>query len=101
DADLVAAEAKAKETIPVPEITLSRIAAIVAHDRRAELQKVRVPTLAVCARDDMVTPLYFTAELVRLIPGARAYVLPDGGHFYPSVHGGEFRRVMTSFLLES
>jgi len=101
DADLVAAEAKAKETLPVPEIMLSRIAAIVAHDRRAELQKVRAPTLAICARDDMVTPLYFTEELVRLIPEARAYVLPDGGHFYPSVHGDEFRRVMTSFLLES
>jgi aminoacrylate hydrolase len=101
DADLAAAEAKAKETLPVPEIMLSRIAAIVAHDRRAELQKVRAPTLAICARDDMVTPLYFTEELVRLIPEARAYVLPDGGHFYPSVHGGEFRRVMTSFLLES
>jgi aminoacrylate hydrolase len=28
-------------------------------------------------------------------------VLPDGGHFFPNVHGGEFRRVMTSFLLES
>ncbi len=101
DADLAAAEAKAKETIPVPEIVLSRIAAIVAHDRRAELQKVKAPTLAICARDDMVTPLYFTEELVRLISGARAYVLPDGGHFYPSVHGAEFRRVMTSFLLES
>ncbi|WIM12170.1 alpha/beta fold hydrolase [Enhydrobacter sp.] len=101
DADLAASEAKAKETIPAPEIVLSRIAAIVAHDRRAELQKVRAPTLAICARDDMVTPLYFTEELVRLIPGARAYVLPDGGHFYPSVHGAEFRRVMTSFLLES
>ena len=32
DADLVAAEAKAQETIPIPEIVLSRIAAIVAHD---------------------------------------------------------------------
>ena len=31
----------------------------------------------------------------------RAYVLPDGGHLYPNVHGAEFRRVMTSFLLES
>jgi aminoacrylate hydrolase len=101
DADLVAAEARAAETIPIPEIVLSRIAAIVAHDRRAELQKVRAPTLALCARDDMVTPLYFTEELVRLIPGARAYVLPDGGHFFPNVHGAEFRRVMTSFLLES
>ena len=77
------------------------IAAISAHDRRDRLATVRAPTLAICARDDMVTPLYFTEELVRLIAGARAYVLPDGGHLYPNVHGAEFRRVMTSFLLES
>jgi len=101
DADLAATEAKAKEIIPHPEIVLSRIDAIVAHDRRDQLQKLRAPTLAICARDDMVTPLYFTEELVRLIPHARAYILPDGGHFYPNVHGAEFRRVMTSFLLES
>ena len=101
DADLLAAEAKARETIPEPEIVLSRIAAIVAHDRQGGLQKVRAPTLAICARDDTVTPLYFTEELIRLIPGARAYVLADGGHAYPNVHGAEFRRVMTAFLLES
>ena len=79
----------------------------VAHRRHRGARPARAaaegaaPTLAICARDDMVTPLYFTEELVRLIPNARAYVLPDGGHFYPNVHGGEFRRVMTSFLLES
>ena len=101
DADLAAAEAKANETIPEPGIVLSRIAAIVAHDRRDQLQRVHAPTLAICARDDMVTPLYFTEELVRLIPQARAYVLPDGGHFFPNVHGAEFRRVLTAFLLES
>jgi aminoacrylate hydrolase len=101
DAELAAAEARADETIPGPEIVLSRIAAIVAHDRREQLQHVCAPTLAICARDDMVTPLYFTEELVRLVPGARAYVFPDGGHFYPLVHGGEFRRVVTSFLLKS
>lgn len=101
DADLAAAEARATETIPVPEIVLSRIAAIVAHDRREQLQRVVAPTLALCARDDTVTPLYFTEELVRLIPGARAHVLPDGGHAYPNVHAAEFRRVMTAFLSES
>lgn len=101
DADLLAAEAKAGEAIPDPEIVLSRIAAIVAHDRREQLQRVRARTLAICARDDMVTPLYFTEELVRLIPDARSYVLPDGGHFFPNVHSGEFCRVLTSFLLES
>jgi aminoacrylate hydrolase len=101
DADLAAAEARAAETIPEPDIVLSRIAAIVAHDQREQLQKVMAPTLAICARDDMVTPLYFTEELVRLIPDARSYVFPDGGHFYPVVHGPEFCRVMTAFLLES
>jgi aminoacrylate hydrolase len=101
DADLAAAEAKANETIPVPEIVLSRIAAITAHDRRDQLQRVTARSLAICARDDMVTPLYFTEELVRLIPGCRAYVLPDGGHAYPAIHGREFRRVLTSFLTES
>src|SRR5712664_4270644 len=45
DAELAAAEARADETIPVPEIVLSRIAAIVAHDRRGQLQRVRAPTL--------------------------------------------------------
>ncbi len=101
DADMAVLEARASEILPQPEIMLSRIDAIVAHDQRAELQKVRAPTLAICARDDMVTPLYFTEALVRLIPQARAYVLPDGGHFYPMVHGAEFRRVMSSFLSES
>jgi aminoacrylate hydrolase len=101
DADMAAVEARANETIPVPEILVSRIEAIIAHDRRDQLQKVAARTLAICARDDMVTPLYFTEELVRLIPDARAYVLPDGGHFFPNVHGAEFRRVLTSFLQES
>jgi aminoacrylate hydrolase len=101
DADLAAAEAKATQTIPVPEIMLSRIAAIIAHDRYDQLQQVKARTLAICARDDMVTPLYFTEDLVRLIPEARSYVLPDGGHFYPHVHGVEFCRVLMSFLLES
>lgn len=101
DADLAAGEAKANETIPVPEIVLSRIAAIVAHDRREALKGVKAPTLAICARDDTVTPYYFTEELVRLIPGARAHAFADGGHFYPNVHGAAFRRVLSEFLLES
>ena len=100
EAELAAVEARAGETIPEPEIMLSRIDAIIAHDRYDKLQQVTARTLAICARDDMVTPLYFTEDLVRLIPNARSYVLPDGGHFYPHVHGAEFCRVLTSFLLE-
>ena len=51
DAELTAAEAKANETIPIPEIVLSRIAAIVAHDRRDQLQKVEAPRQDTDVRD--------------------------------------------------
>ena len=50
DADLAVLEAKAKEAIPVPEIVLSRIAAIIAHDCRDQLQRVTARALAICRR---------------------------------------------------
>jgi aminoacrylate hydrolase len=100
EADLAAVEAQATATIPKPEIMLSRIAAIVAFDRRAELPRITCPTLAICARDDIVTPAYFTEDIGRLIPRCRTVILPDGGHFYPNIHGDAFRSVVTQFLTE-
>src|SRR5258707_153180 len=87
--------------------TLSKIAYSVEQMADDALQLIdglgykRVHWCGHSTGDAMVTPLYFTEELVRLIPDARAYVLPDGGHFYPNVHAEEFRRVVTSFLLAS
>ena len=64
DADLAVAEAKAHEPFPSRRSCCRASRAIVAHDRRAELQEGAGATLAICARDDTVTPLYFTEELV-------------------------------------
>ena len=100
DADLLASEAAALETIPVPEIVLSRISAIVAHDRRDRLCEIACPTLAIGARDDQVTPAYFTEEIGRLVPGCRTVVLPYGGHFFPSVVPETYQRIVLDFLLE-
>jgi aminoacrylate hydrolase len=100
EADLAAVEAQATATIPKPEIMLSRIAAIVAFDRREELPRITCPTLAICARDDIVTPAYFTEDIGRLIPRCRTVILPDGGHFYPNIHGDTFRAVVMQFLAE-
>ena len=96
---LAANEARAHETIPVPEIVLSRIDAIVAHDRRDQLHRVTAPTLAIGARDDAVTPAYFTEELGRLIPDCRTVILPQGGHFFPIDVPDTYQRILLDFLL--
>jgi aminoacrylate hydrolase len=65
---------------PPPEIVASRIDAIVDFDRTAELPNIRTPTQVICAKDDILTPPYFTDELARLIPGAERVILERGGH---------------------
>ena len=77
---------------------LSRIAAIVRFDRRADLARITAPTLVIGARDDVVTPAYYSEALGRLIPGARTVILPEGGHFFPVLAAGEFRRLVADFL---
>ena len=59
----------------------SRIDAIVGFDRTAEpADHQRVPTLVICAKDDILTPPYFSRELARQIPGAELVELERGGH---------------------
>jgi aminoacrylate hydrolase len=100
DAELAANEAIAHETIPAPEILLSRIAAIVAHDRRDRLAGITCPTLAIGARDDQVTPAYFTEEIGGLVPDCRTVVLPYGGHFFPNAVPETWQRIVLEFLLD-
>ncbi len=83
---------------PVPEVMLSRIAALLEFDRRADLGRISAPTLVVGARDDMVTPIYYSEELARLIPGAETAILEFGGHFFPVSEAEAFRRLLLEFL---
>lgn len=83
---------------PVPGVMLSRIAALLEFDRRAELGRISAPTLVVGARDDMVTPIYYSEELARLIPGAEIAILEAGGHFFPVSEAEAFRGLLLEFL---
>jgi aminoacrylate hydrolase len=76
-------ETREKITIsnfPSPEIVASRIDAIVDFDRTSDLPGIKAPTLVICAKDDILTPPYFTDELARLIPDAERVILERGGH---------------------
>src|SRR5258707_4306417 len=74
DGDLSAAEARANETIPVPEIVLSRVAAIVAHDRREPPPPGGAATPASCPRARTGTPPSLSEDLGRPVPRPRASV---------------------------
>jgi len=83
---------------PLPEVMLSRIAALLRFDRRSQLGHISAPTLILGARDDTVTPIYFSEALSRLIPGAETAILEAGGHFFPISAAEEFRGLVLDFL---
>lgn len=83
---------------PAAEIGAARIDAILAFDRRADLPKVRTPTLVLCAKDDILTPPYFSRELARLIPDAELLLLERGGHCASETACREFNAAALGFI---
>ena len=98
--DDVAGIAQRVAAFPGLAVELSRIDAVMAHDLRAELHRVKAPTLCIGARDDQITPPGFTEELARLIPGARQVLLDRGGHFCPIVQTAAYTAAVLEFLTE-
>jgi aminoacrylate hydrolase len=91
-------EAQSLAVFPPPEIAMSRIDAILAFDRTAELRQVRTPALVVAAQDDAITPAYFSEELARLIPGAEVKFFAQGGHCFTQVMARDFNQAVLPFL---
>lgn len=91
-------EEAARRRLPDPEIVLARIAAILRHDRLADLHRVTAPTLVVAARDDMVVPACLSLALARGIGDAETLILPEGGHFFPVTRAERFTRAVLEFL---
>ncbi len=79
-------------------IALSRIAAVAAFDRRADLHRILAPTLVLGARDDFAMPAYLSEDLARRIPGAELVIVPEGGHFFPQVVPDLYLRLVEDFL---
>jgi aminoacrylate hydrolase len=97
-------EEREQTTIPAfppAEIVASRIDAIVGFDRTADLPGIRTPTLVVCAKDDILTPPYFSRELARLIPGAGLIELEHGGHCASETNTQAFNEAVLRFIAQN
>ena len=65
--------------------------------RVKDLRKIKVPTLVLVGRDDILTPPAYSRELARLIPKARLKILP-GGHGFAAEQAEAFNRALLAFL---
>ncbi len=94
-------EAQEDETllgVPPAEIMAERIDCIIAHDQLARLGSVAAPTLVAVARDDVVTPLYYSEQLREAIPGAELKIFEEGGHFVYIEKPDEFNEAVLEFI---
>lgn len=82
-----------------PDIMSRRIEMIVAHDQRARLSQISVPTLVMVGDEDICTPLHASRELAESIPGAHLETLP-GGHLIYLEQPEMFAGVVAQFLAD-
>jgi len=95
---LSAMEKEATAALGPAAVQASRLAAILNFDRRLELGRIRVPTLVLCASDDILTPRYFSEEYAKLIPGADSRWEPRGGHALSRTEPEIFNRITLDFF---
>jgi aminoacrylate hydrolase len=98
---LAAEEKRTASQLGPPDVQASRLTAILNFDRRAALTKIRIPTIVVCADDDILTPRYFSEEYAQLIPSARARYIPRGGHALSRTEPDIFNRIALEFFTEA
>ena len=101
DSRLSVEEAVSEKMLSNPDVMASRIDAILAFDRSADLERITTPTLVVCAKDDMMTPSYFSERLAAAIPGARLELLERGGHACSKAFPEIFNRLVIEFAAAS
>ena len=100
DAEIEEELRRAATNAPPVEVSIGRIDAITAFDRRADLHRITTPTLVMAARDDYITPAYHAKALAGAIPGAQLELMDSGGHSLSKTRPDAFNARVLRFLQE-
>jgi pimeloyl-ACP methyl ester carboxylesterase len=75
-----------------------QLAMMARPDSHADLDRVRVPALLMCGRQDPVTPLRDHEAMAARIPGARLDIVEDCGHLSTIEQPEEVNRILADWL---
>lgn len=95
---LIEAELNAVRQLGDAAVQASRLDAILAFDRRAEFSRIAIPTMIVCADDDILTPRYFSEDFAARIPDAKTYFAARGGHALSRTEPDIFNQIAIDFF---
>jgi aminoacrylate hydrolase len=99
DAEIEEERSRAPTKSSPVEVSVGRINALLAFDRRAGLGGIKAPTLVMGSSNDFITPAYFSRALAQSIPGAQIIMTDGGGHSFTRTRAESFNRDLLEFLL--
>ena len=74
------------------------VAMLTTFERRAQLERIQVPTLVMAGSDDMIAPAAVMERMAKKIPGADYVCLPGCGHLGPLDQPKVFNDALLAFL---
>lgn len=98
DAEIEQERSRAPTKSSPVDVSIGRINALLAFDRRAGLAKIKARTLVMGSRNDFITPSYFSEALAAAIPGAKLVMFDGGGHSFAKTRAEEFNRELMKLL---
>ena len=91
-------ERRALKTVAPVAVLAGRLDMTLAHDRAAELNKIRNPSLIIGTRDDATVPFYQSEDLHKAVPGSKLVIVEEGGHYSYRRHWQEWNPIVDRFL---
>lgn len=94
-------ERRSLATVAPADILAARLDMTMAHDRVADLHRIRNPSLIIGTRDDATVPAYQSEDLHKAVAGSRLVIVEEGGHYSYRRHWQEWNRIVEGFLREN
>lgn len=94
-------ERRSLATVAPPDVLAARLDMTMAHDRVADLHRIRNPSLIIGTRDDATVPSYQSEDLHKAVAGSKLVIVEEGGHYSYRRHWQAWNAIVDAFLKEN